>query len=58
LGVRIGAKKLLLKEQQNLKNKNGLLDKFFNKIHTQSLNKINQGIRINKGTSLFFVLEK
>jgi SAM-dependent methyltransferase len=58
LGVRIGAKKLLLKEQQNLKNKNGLLDKFFNKIHTQSLNKINHGIRINKGTSLFFVLEK
>ena len=56
LGIRFGHEKLAQKEQRNLKN--GKLDAFFNYFHQNSLNKVKQGKQINRGTSLFFVLEK
>ena len=53
-GIRLGQEKLSQKEQQNLKK--GMLDKLFNKLHLNSLNKIKQGKRINQGTSFFLYL--
>jgi SAM-dependent methyltransferase len=58
LGYKIGGKKLLLKEQNNLKNNKGLLDKLFDTLHRKNLKKLKANQRIYKGTSLFFILEK
>jgi SAM-dependent methyltransferase len=58
IGIRIGAEKLLLKEQQNLKNKNGLLDKIFSLAHRNSISKLERNKKVKIGTSLFIVLQK
>jgi len=58
LGHRIGAKKLLLKEQNNLRKNKGMLDKFFEAMHKANLKKLKDNQKIKMGSSLFFVLEK
>jgi hypothetical protein len=58
LGIRIGAEKLLLKEQKNHKKNKGILDKYFQHMHNLSLKKLNNNKKIYRGTSLFLVLEK
>ncbi len=57
-GKRIGAEKLLLKEQNYLKKNIGILDKYFQYMHYLSIKKLNKNNKIHRGTSMFIVLEK
>lgn len=56
-GYRQGRERLLLKEQKNLKPK-GVFDKYIGFMHKRSMQRLAKNNRIEKGTSLFIILEK